>query len=805
MSTIPCVYFGGKGGKSGVRDAASYEMLAKHRIVMLEKWEGGCWDECMANASRNTECSPSCNVERDSLATLKAVRAINPNVSTALYLNTLLLFPFYDLAKKYIDADALLIDSRNGKPIELMNDDGMRGVYVPDFGTVKGRDLWLDTVKSWLDSGLVDGIFADKWPDQAHGNKSNSSEMLICNHVCGHVTTKQGEAWNQGKKWLRGNVSELLRINARGPSAAFGGLLYGDGCHGCYRKTPRIDGNFVGPWIKNWQFTPSTKKGYFPGQNVWKIMRQTHDQLHKYNYSHVLLGCGDHHPSDGQPFAHACEDDLCTDCTPEGIAIFLLVAETGVLLGSNGWSPVFERPLGQPTGPPVNVTNDRGEVVGLQRSFASGTKVYYNLTCVNAPVRQSGHGCSRIEWGTWEALDKAHSTKHLQETSSPRGSIHHSKSPRVSCMSDLDCSLNGVCAASRSCVCDPGWHGQGCELLNLSPTQGWGGAYGYPYGPTSPRPEPNISSWGAHVVKIAGDKDTPYHMFVSEFWGHCGVSESWRQDSHVVHATAPTPLGPFTYQDTALPPEATCMHMVQNGSTLIMWHQGRSGDGKGNRLNCSNAPMNVNETWTPVAPHKVHESTGGPGGPWRAGGAPMPPGIICNNPSAILLSNGTFAVFCHGPGIRLWLDAEGGALPVRFILQPNGGPRPHSVWEDPHTWIDKRGHWHLLSHVYPTNTSRWSQYADIVAGHAYSVDGEQWTFHPTPPYTADIVDETNNITRHFATRERPFLLLSDDGERTPIALYTAVTPPGHPKQNWTKDGGDYSFTHVQPVSARLER
>ena len=65
-------------------------------------------------------------------------------------------------------------------------------------------------------------------------------------------------------------------------------------------------------------------------------------------------------------------------------------------------------------------------------------------------------------------------------------------------------------------------------------------------------------------------------MFVSEFWGYCGVSESWRQDSHVVHATAPTPVGPFTYHDTSLPPEATCMHMVQNGSTLIMWHQVRA-------------------------------------------------------------------------------------------------------------------------------------------------------------------------------------------------------------------------------------
>ena len=368
----------------------------------------------------------------------------------------------------------------------------------------------------------------------------------------------------------------------------------------------------------------------------------------------------------------------------------------------------------------------------------------------------------------------------------------------AACTSDLDCSLNGVCADTSACACDNGWRGIECELLSLSPAPP-GGAYGYPS--TAPR-EPNISSWGAHVVKIASDTVHPYHMFVSELWGGCGISESWQRNSHVVHAVAATPLGPFTYVDTSLPPEATCMHMAQvptNGSMrLVMWHQGRSGDGKGALVNCSGTSMKVHEVWRPVPQHKVHSSpSGDPAGPWVAGGAPMPPGIICNNPSGVALPNGTFAVLCHGPGLRLWLDTNM-TSGVRFIMQAMGGPRPHTVWEDPSAWLDKRGHWHLLSHVYPTNTSHWSEYADIVSGHGFSIDGVKWTWHPTPPYTADVTD-TSGRTRHFATRERPFLLLSDDAERRPLALYTAVTLPGHAKQNWTKDGGDYSFTHVQPV------
>ena len=86
------------------------------RIVMLEKWEGPCWDDCLANATAGLRCEPACNVEADSLATLRRVRAINPAVTNVLYLNTLLMFPFYSLAQKYIDAGALLTVETLGRP-----------------------------------------------------------------------------------------------------------------------------------------------------------------------------------------------------------------------------------------------------------------------------------------------------------------------------------------------------------------------------------------------------------------------------------------------------------------------------------------------------------------------------------------------------------------------------------------------------------------------------------------------------------------------------------------------------------------
>ena len=61
----------------------------------------------------------------------------------------------------------------------------------------------------------------------------------------------------------------------------------------------------------------------------------------------------------------------------------------------------FDKPLGAPLGPALNVTDEDGQVVALTRTFASGTSVWYNLSCVNSPPKQEGYGCSRIDWAEW--------------------------------------------------------------------------------------------------------------------------------------------------------------------------------------------------------------------------------------------------------------------------------------------------------------------------------------------------------------------------------------------------------------------
>ena len=108
--------------------------------------------------------------------------------------------------------------------------------------------------------------------------------------------------------------------------------------------------------------------------------------------------------------------------------------------------------------------------------------------------------------------------------------------------------------------------------------------------------------------------------------------------------------------------------MVDNGTRVVLYHQGRSGDGKGTLIKCDNSTM-PNEKWTPVKQHKVHSSDA-PGGPWKADGT-MPDGVICNNPAALMLKNGSVAMFCHGPGIRMALAPNYSAPfgTIRFISQ----------------------------------------------------------------------------------------------------------------------------------------
>jgi len=118
------------------------------------------------------------------------------------------------------------------------------------------------------------------------------------------------------------------------------------------------------------------------------------------------------------------------------------------------------------------------------------------------------------------------------------------------CASDADCSYNGVCdAASGVCACDAPWtsdvDGAGalpaCGFLAFapSPVSACGPACAFHGGPSSVNT--SWASWGMSVRQDGG----VFHGVVAEMANGCGLG-AWTRGSQVVHASAPTPLGPFT-------------------------------------------------------------------------------------------------------------------------------------------------------------------------------------------------------------------------------------------------------------------
>ena len=111
------------------------------------------------------------------------------------------------------------------------------------------------------------------------------------------------------------------------------------------------------------------------------------------------------------------------------------------------------------------------------------------------------------------------------------------------CTTEEDCNMAGWCTKG-ACVCDYGWAGPTCGLLNLGKT--WKCGEG---GLCSPLNSSNvIATWGGRPVP--GD-DGKYHIYSAGFSHQCPLG-SWLTNSLVVHGVSDNAHGPFTIHDTAL-------------------------------------------------------------------------------------------------------------------------------------------------------------------------------------------------------------------------------------------------------------
>ena len=144
-------------------------------------------------------CQPSCGAENYQLKTIKRAKAFNPKLAAVFYLNTLYDFPFLELQGKFLDAkaDMIIVDIK-GKPVAFKNDNGMPNINVFDFSQEVGRDLWTGFVKNLTDTGIVDGLFDDKFDILATRNETGSF-WQICEWGTGRARYMEHFMWNDSE------------------------------------------------------------------------------------------------------------------------------------------------------------------------------------------------------------------------------------------------------------------------------------------------------------------------------------------------------------------------------------------------------------------------------------------------------------------------------------------------------------------------------------------------------------------------------------------------------------------------------
>jgi len=349
----------------------------------------------------------------------------------------------------------------------------------------------------------------------------------------------------------------------------------------------------------------------------------------------------------------------------------------------------------------------------------------------------------------------------------------------LSCTTNNDCQLNGVCTSSK-CLCDSGWEGDGCGILSLIPAKTNAGFR-----------QSDSYSWCGTV--IPDSKTTGlYHLFASEMGDHCNL-DVWRTDSQIVQATSQgDPTGPYTRQNVTVAPEAHNPQAIQapDGTYIIF-------DSYGGPVAC---PTKTNTTTCTSITHcpcvgpgvgnfTFHYATT-PAGPWSSSTVSMPyPCYSCNlTPTPWFHPNGTLFIIFHCDD-----DATHSQCDLTMVQAPSWkGPysmvnNGKSIWsvtqspghpEDPFLWMDKRGGWHIIMHNGPHGI------------HVYSHDGLTWTIannNTAPyPYTTNITTVSGVVTVN--RRERPWMLLNSAGN--PTLLVTSVEP---------QSGPDY--THAQAINA----
>ena len=362
------------------------------------------------------------------------------------------------------------------------------------------------------------------------------------------------------------------------------------------------------------------------------------------------------------------------------------------------------------------------------------------------------------------------------------------------CESAEDCSFNGECGADGACACDAAWGGPRCAELQLLPVD-------------AARPGlrlvdaagSNVSTWGAPMLR---DEATgTWHAWPSELEDGCGIN-SWRTNSHVVHATAPAPGGPWTRReevraafahepDVARGPKGELV-MVFAGFPLPNSSEDRclacaDGTTLSQPLKGGCGPQRMHVMPTLISVARDFASS------WSA---PVEIARLSNgvdtNAAIVVLPNGSSVALMRG--CEVWTAA---AYNDNTTWRPAGRGLPDSSVEDPDVWVDRRGAFHALVHAMDVGSTN----SPFPGGHAFSRDGLEWVY--TGFAFGSNASYSDGSWQVFSRRERPHIVLAADGV-TPIALSSGVQYAAPEAArcdiNGTATTCDCVFSLVQPIA-----
>lgn len=314
----------------------------------------------------------------------------------------------------------------------------------------------------------------------------------------------------------------------------------------------------------------------------------------------------------------------------------------------------------------------------------------------------------------------------------------------------------------------------------------------------------SLHSWGGGVLLVDGS----YHLFSSAFVNNCGLG-SWGSNSVAIHATSSSPLGPFAFQERALPYYHHNVAPIQApDGTFLIFSIGMVPDPLPSKCTADEAGV------FPPPPGPLQHgfesiecwSSPSVWGPWTPVAGTINGRNLFNgtNPAPVFdpSGNGTIYVMSHGGNGAMtlstapsWRGPYASAVPIFSMLVDD------YTGEDPFVWWDARiandeggvGAWRVLYHSYNTSDTH---HQVRVGGYAQSAGPSIWgpwrvQSDRTPAYTTAVTyagSPPSVVT--LSRRERPKLFL-DPATGAPAVLYTGVCPA---------NDGSACFTLAVPIA-----